>query len=237
MALLRRKYLVAKISALIFPLALLSANTLQAQSTKLYKELQNSWDKIFPTGNRNAGGPLFFKYIIDNYRDSNDFFELNKLYCPVSGSLIRPDSKPDFINVFEHENFTPICGEFFKCCWPCSCDIMRSVKTRKKRIEFSDKELDVYLLLIDDPCIKENFPQEIERALFCKGKNINSDRVYSIDGKIVIGILHQASKCSNTDQNKIQADRVTGAQCMLRNQTKIEDLRGGMGDIFMSLAQ
>lgn len=234
---LRGKYLVGKIFALVFPLALLFANVLHAQNTDLYQELKNNWGDIFPTGNRNAGGALFFKYIIDNYKDSNDFLELNKLYCPVSGSLIRPASKPDFINVSEHEKFTPICGLLFKCCWPCSCDIMRSVETRKKRIEFSDKELDVYLLLIDDPCIKENFPQEIERALFCKGRNINSDRVYSVDGKIVIGILHQASECSNSDQNKIQADKITGAQCMLRNQTKIEDLRGGMGDIFMRLAR
>ena len=46
--------------------------------------------KIFPDSNRNAAGPRFFKYLIDQNLTYQEFIEYNKLYCPVSGSLINP---------------------------------------------------------------------------------------------------------------------------------------------------
>ena len=32
---------------------------------RYYEELRADWGKIFPNKNRNAGGALFFKYILD----------------------------------------------------------------------------------------------------------------------------------------------------------------------------
>ena len=55
-----------------------------------YDTLAKNWGKIFPDGNRNAAGPKFFKYLIDQELSFNDFVEFNKRYCPVSGSLIAP---------------------------------------------------------------------------------------------------------------------------------------------------
>ena len=34
--------------------------------TRYYEELRADWEKIFPNKNRNAGGALFFKYILYN---------------------------------------------------------------------------------------------------------------------------------------------------------------------------
>ena len=64
-----------------------------------YENLVKNSSKIFPDGNRNAAGPRFFKYLIDQNLTYEEFKEYNKLYCPVSGSLINPGEKPDYIFV------------------------------------------------------------------------------------------------------------------------------------------
>ena len=60
---------------------------------RYYEELRADWGKIFPNKNRNAGGALFFKYILEKEQNFEEFKELNKLYCAVSGSLIKPGKK------------------------------------------------------------------------------------------------------------------------------------------------
>ena len=57
---------------------------------RYYEELRADWGKIFPNKNRNAGGALFFKYILDNSNSRDEFFEKNKMYCSVSGHLYGP---------------------------------------------------------------------------------------------------------------------------------------------------
>ena len=66
-----------------------------------YENLVKNWSKIFPDSNRNAAGPRFFKYLIDQDLTYEEFKEYNKFYCPVSGSLINPGEKPDYIYVKE----------------------------------------------------------------------------------------------------------------------------------------
>ena len=66
---------------------------------RYYEELRADWGKIFPNKNRNAGGALFFKYILNNSNSRDEFFEKNKMYCSVSGSLVRPGSQPEFVSV------------------------------------------------------------------------------------------------------------------------------------------
>jgi len=68
----------------------------QSPSTEaaLYQELRESWDDIFPTGNRNAGGAMFFKHILENYHDLNEFMIMSRFYCPVSGSFVDPAAQP-----------------------------------------------------------------------------------------------------------------------------------------------
>ena len=47
---------------------------------RYYEELRADWGKIFPNKNRNAGGALFFKYILDNSNSRDEFFEKIKMY-------------------------------------------------------------------------------------------------------------------------------------------------------------
>ena len=72
-----------------------------AEEKNYYKELITDWSRIFPDQNRNAAGPKFFKYLIDQDLSFEDFIEFNKRYCPVSGSLIAPGSEPAFISMNE----------------------------------------------------------------------------------------------------------------------------------------
>ena len=99
-----------------------------AEEKNYHKELITDWSRIFPDQNRNAAGPKFFKYIIDKKITYKDFTEYNKLYCAVSGSLIDPNSEPDFLYAKESKTGEKICGDYYKCCIPCSCDIMKYSK-------------------------------------------------------------------------------------------------------------
>ena len=80
-----------------------------ANSEKLYEKLVSDWPSIFPDGNRNAAGPRFFKYILDENLEYEEFVEFNKLYCAVSGSLISPDTQPDEIYLKDVESNEKIC--------------------------------------------------------------------------------------------------------------------------------
>ena len=70
-----------------------------ASGKEYYENLVSNWSKIFPDQNRNAAGPKFFKFIIDQDMNYKEFVEYNKLYCAVSGSLISPGSMPEFLYV------------------------------------------------------------------------------------------------------------------------------------------
>ena len=75
-----------------------------------YADLVKDWPKIFPDQNRNAAGPKFFKHILSKDISYKDFIEYNKLYCAVSGSLIDPNSKPEFVYLKNDKNDEKICG-------------------------------------------------------------------------------------------------------------------------------
>ena len=86
-------------------------NTISVDKLKKYhEELRDNWVEIFPNGNRNAGGAQFFKYILSNSTTSEEFFEKNKMYCAVSGSLVRPGSEPEFISVANKHSEGLKCG-------------------------------------------------------------------------------------------------------------------------------
>ena len=87
----------------IFLLTLNFSNISISDEKNYYKDLVTDWSRIFPDNNRNAAGPKFFKYIIDKDITYKDFVEYNKLYCAVSGSLIDPNSTPEFVNITEEK--------------------------------------------------------------------------------------------------------------------------------------
>ena len=208
-----------------------------AEDKNYHKELITDWSRIFPDQNRNAAGPKFFKYIIDKKITYKDFIEFNKLYCAVSGSLIDPDSEPDFLFVNESDTNTKICGNYYKCCIPCSCDIMKYSKVQKMKYEFDDGLKEFFVFTIKNPCNKNDFPNRVNKDYFCDGKKINDKQVYNLNDRIVIGLLHDGRSCNKDEIDYIKSHQVTGRYCELRNNTPLENLDAGMGDIFIKLAR
>ena len=208
-----------------------------ANEKNYYKELITDWSRIFPDQNRNAAGPKFFKYIIDKEITFKDFTEFNKLYCAVSGSLIDPDSEPDFLFAKESKTNKKICGDYYKCCIPCSCDVMKYSEVEKMKYKFLDGFKEFYVFTIKNPCNKKNFPDRVNKNYFCDGEKINNDQVYNLNGRIVIGLLHKGRDCNKEEIDFVKSHQVTGKFCELRNNTPLDSLKGGMGDIFIKLAR
>ena len=208
-----------------------------AEEKNYHKELITDWSRIFPDKNRNAAGPKFFKYIIDKKITYKDFIEFNKLYCAVSGSLIDPNSDSEFLFIEETKTQKKICGNYYRCCVPCSCDLMKYSETQKMKYEFKDGLKEFYVLTIKNPCDKQDFPNRVNKDYFCDGKKINKSEVYSLDDRIVIGLLHNGKSCEKDDIDFVKSHQVTGRYCELRNNTPLENLDAGMGDIFIKLAR
>ena len=212
-------------------------SSVDASDKGYYEDLVSNWSKIFPDQNRNAAGPKFFKFIIDQNMNYQEFIEYNKLYCAVSGSLISPGSMPDFLYVNQDKSNEKICGYYYRCCIPCSCDVMKYSKVKKINYQFKDVKKDIFVLTIDNPCAKEDFPERVNKDYFCKNNKLDKDQVFEIDGKLVIGLLHKAKPCNEQNLNYITKNEVTGEYCDIRNNTPVESLQSGMGDIFIKLAR
>ena len=208
-----------------------------AEEKNYHKELITDWSRIFPDQNRNAAGPKFFKYIIDKEITYKDFKEYNKLYCAVSGSLIDPNGEPDFIFVKESKTGKKICGDYYKCCIPCSCDIMKYSEVEKMKHKFSDGLNEFYVFTIKNPCKKKDFPDRVNKDYFCDGEKINNNQVYNLNGRVVIGLLHEGRNCKKEEIDFVKSHQVTGRFCELRNSTPLDSLKTGMGDIFIKLAR
>ena len=202
-----------------------------------YQELVNEWNEIFPDRNRNAAGPRFFHHILNKDITYDEFVEFNKLYCAVSGSLIDPRAQPDYAYLNEVKSEKKICGSYYKCCIPCTCDVMKYRKVQKMKHRFKDGLKEFYVLTIKNPCRKKDFPKMVNRDYFCDGSNLAKNEVVELNGRLVIGVFHDAKPCSQTDISKIDADQVTGQYCSIRNNTPLNDLQTGMGDIFIKLAR
>ena len=218
-------------------LTLSFSNISNSSEKNYYKDLITDWSRIFPDQNRNAAGPKFFKYIIDKDITYEDFIEYNKLYCAVSGSLIDPNSEPDFLLVKEKETNQKICGNYYKCCVPCSCDIMKYSEVQKMKYQFKDGRKEFFVFTIKNPCNKEDFPNRVNKDYFCNDDKINSKQVFSLDNRIVIGLLHNGKSCKKDEIDFVKNHPITGRYCELRNNTPIENLQTGMGDIFIKLAR
>ena len=202
-----------------------------------HKELITDWSRIFPDKNRNAAGPKFFKHILTKEITYQDFVEYNKLYCAVSGSLIDPNSKPEFVYLKNAENEEKICGFYYKCCYPCSCDLMKYSNVKKMKYTFTDGEKEFFVLTIKNPCSKKDFPREVNKDYFCKGNKLDNNQVFVLDERLVIGLFHNATKCNSQSIAAIDSHEVTGQYCELRNNAPLEEVQGGMGDIFIRLAK
>ena len=110
-------------------------------------------------------------------------------------------------------------------------------KTQKMKHKFKDIEKEFYVLTIDNPCGKKDFPIQVNRNYFCSGNDLDKSQVSVLDNKLVIGYLHESRPCLSTDLDYINTHQVTGKFCEFRNNTPLDQLKSGMGDIFIKLAR
>jgi len=114
---------------------------------------------------------------------------------------------------------------------------MKYSEVQKMKYKFTDGLKEFYVITIKNPCNKTDFPNRVNKNYFCNGKKINSDQVYNLDNRIVIGLLHNGRLCKKDDINFVKSHQITGRYCELRNNTPLEKLDAGMGDIFIKLAR
>lgn len=197
---------------------------------KSFEKLMDSFKEIFPDGNRNAGGPQFFKHIVDLGLSKADFELYNTFYCGVSGSPVSPDRGKvyDYIVVKDMDG-NDVRGKYYRCCWPCLCDVMKYTKADKFDITLDGKKTTYDVLTIADPCCNESGIPKSVTAYKCKsGKTQNG--MYSRSGRLIYALLYTDDK---SDSKKI--DDVVN-QCKERMETPPDELQGGMGDIFVKLS-
>jgi len=229
-----------KVFFLIFVLfiCLIFVNNVEGNSTKedLYKNLMDNYNTIFPNGNRNGGGPQFFQYIYETINPNKMDFDLyNTFYCSVSGSPISPDRDASNLIVMKDLSNNNICGTYYRCCWPCNCDIMKYARVEKMDLELKDGIYNYFVITIDDPCLnEENMPDKVS-CFKCKNKK-TVNGTHAPSGRLIIGILHNANICNEIQLEEIKYNKLTGERCLERNSMPVDELRYGMGDIFIKLA-
>lgn len=204
---------------------------------ELYEKLMDDFNKIFPDRNRNSGGVQFYNYILDNYNPNKKEFDLyNQFYCAVSGSPIDPNrgNIKDFIVVKDLDD-NNICGDYYRCCTPCNCDLMKYTKTEKINIPLRDGTFIYHVLTINDPCIDQSKIPKSVTSFECKNSKTSNGR-HTPSGRLIVGILHNSRLCGQADLDKINNSEITGKFCSERNSIDPDNLKGGMGDIFVKLS-
>ena len=203
----------------------------------LYDRLMSDFDTIFPSRNRNAGGPQWYHHIVSMNPTIEEFKKLNQFYCAVSGSPIDPSRGKTYDSIkVKGLDDKYYYGKYYRCCWPCLCDIMRDdlvvVEPHTITLQDGDNAHNVcyphHVLTIRDPCInEERIPDEITSFNCDQGRTQNG--LHSESGRLIIGVLHEAEEYTNQDINDISE------MCKERINTPIDELQGGMGDISVKM--
>tara|TARA_B100001094_G_C18178060_1_gene799130 strand:- start:501 stop:1136 length:636 start_codon:yes stop_codon:yes gene_type:complete len=198
---------------------------------QLFDKLMNDFMVIFPDSNRNGGGVQFYHHIVTNIKPTKkEFLEYNKFYCGVSGSPIDPGRTDafDYIVVKDLQG-KEIYGQYWRCCWPCICDVMKYVRVETHIVQLKDGPYKHHVLTIGDPCkYKDKIPASVTSFKCKQGKSLNGIRTKS--GRLIIGVLYNAKPYSNQNITNVLK------QCKERNSTPPDKLQWGMGDIFVKLS-
>jgi len=198
-----------------------------------FKKFMKEFNTVFPEGNRNAGGPQLFKHIVEMNLPRDEFELYNTFYCGVSGSPIDPKRKQisDWVIVKDLKN-NDIYGKYYRCCWPCSCDIMKYARVDKYELEFADRCVTYDVLTIPDPCCNpDNIPKAV--TSFKCGGSKTQNGVYSKNGRLIFALFYDTKIATQDDRKNISS---IYEKCNERMNTNPDELRGGMGDIFVKLS-
>ena len=144
-----------------------------------------------------------------------------------------------------------ITGEYRRCCWPCSCDVMKHARTEEVEIQLpndpSGKIVKYWVLTIGDPCHQcddmpcNNLPKEVT-AYQCKdGHTQNGIRAFQGrlttkgEGRLVFALLHNA-RIQSADSSLVSPDLLQACQPRINATPEELQQMNGMGNIFVDLA-
>ncbi len=200
-----------------------------------FEILMSEFEIIFPSRNRNAGGPQFYHHVYSKNNITKELFLLyNSFYCGVSGSPIDPSRGKvyDYVKM-NHVDGRTFVGKYYRCCWPCLADIMAHAKVEHHTISLNDGPFEHMVITIDDPCKKkESFPDEVD-SYDCQN-DITKNGIRTNSGRLIIAILHE-HELYDHDSHDEDLQPILEL-CEERMNTPIKQLKGGMGDIFVKLA-
>ena len=215
--------------------------TMEQKTTVFNNFMDNHYSTIFPDGGRNAGGPMFYHYFVNNMNLDRDHFKLyNQFYCGVSGSIVSPNRSGGNISnhvVLEDISGDQWFGKYYRCCVPCLCDIMRYAKVEKHTVQLTDGPYEHHVITIDDPCSNPtNIPPQVSSFTCSNGMTFNGERTSS--GRLIIAVLYGPDE---NPEEPIHYDStvhtIDGDQyCNGRICQDPTELQGGMGDIFVLLS-
>jgi hypothetical protein len=201
-----------------------------------YDYLMVEFTTIFPDRNRNSGGVQFFKHIhsIKDKLTKKDYMEHHTHYCAISGSPIDPTRPTRFNHIIvDHVDGRKFVGKYYRCCTPCLADVMKYTKVEHFIINLIDGPHEHLVVTIGDPCIDESLiPNEVSSFQCSNGETVNG--VTTESGRLIIGVLHEHVEYDpSTHDNLLQYSLDISEE---RMNTNPDELRGGMGDIFVKLA-
>lgn len=198
-----------------------------------YQHLLDNFNNIFPDNNRNAGGAQFYHYIysLKEFLNKEEYKNLNKHYCSVSGSLIKSKDSFDTIIMRDLNNIEYI-GNYHRCCSPCLCDIYKYARIEPFIINLSDGDYEHMVITIDDPCLKNELPEEVSSFNCINNQSENSIKTSS--NKIIIGLFYDSELFDQMNENHNNIKNENMEKCHQRNN--LNNTQGGMGDIFIELA-
>lgn len=147
------------------------------------RALHRRYNYIFKHGNRNSASHLWFSHLLElsEQMTYSEFLELNKCFCAVSGSPVRPsmynryglllDYLPGKSNgaaessssALATTKSTPkkVFGFLHYCCWPCVCDTLDFIKVDTLTVKFKNGvEKQLTVSVIGDPCKGPNVRNE-----------------------------------------------------------------------------
>ena len=200
------------------------------ERSEKYEKLMEDFNTIFPDRNRNSGGPQFFKHIVDMNLSKHDFELYNSFYCGVSGSPVDPTRNNVFDYVIVKDlDGDDIYGKYYRCCWPCLCDIMKYARVDKYDANLNDTCVTYDVLTIEDPCCDESKIPDSVTSFKCKN-NKTQNGIHSRNGRLIFALFYDTKIATDEDISDVLE------RCSERMNTEPDDLRGGMGDIFVKLS-
>jgi len=199
--------------------------------------LLNSYNQVFPHGNRNAASHRWSHAVLEE-AESLSIDEIDNLFtsfCPVSGSPLRaPDATRQLMELSLSNGEGSKKGFVHFCCWPCVCDTNALIKVDPTEIKTKEGMHTFDFLVIGNPCSNAGKIPIQAPDVTCDGSTLEKAS-FSANNHVIIGLLHpfDESKIFIDPSSDGEAGETTNDKCEVRARS---GYRGGMGEIFRDVA-